>query len=86
MDWKKESKRLNSKAIQNPDTANPSTRLSASIIIKALITNKNRPNVIIVIGNVKMINIGFTINLSKASTTATIIAAEGDVTNTPGKK
>lgn len=86
MDWKNESKRLNSKAIQKPDTAKPSTNLSAIMIIKALITNKNKPKEMMVIGKVSMIKIGFKINLSKAITTATIMADDGDVTCIPGKK
>ena len=49
-------------------------------------TNKNKPKVTIVIGMVKIIRIGFKIALSKAKTTATIIAASNPLTATPGKK
>ena len=44
------------------------------------------PNVIIVIGKVSMINIGFTISRNKAMTTATTSAVIKEVTLTPGSK
>lgn len=61
-------------AVHILDTANPSINLSAKRIMIALITNKNNPKVSIVIGSVKMINIGLTKTLRIAITIATIIA------------
>lgn len=58
-------------AIQILLTANPSINLPARRIINALITNKNNPNVIMVIGKVKIIKIGFTIRFKIDNTTAT---------------
>ena len=49
-------------------------------------TNKNNPKVTIVIGNVRITKIGFTIALSKANTTATIIAEVNVTSPTPGRK
>ena len=69
-----DSKILNNNAIQKPETAKPSTNLSAKIIITALITKINRPKVTIVAGNVKKINKGLTTMFNNAITTATIIA------------
>ena len=86
MDWEIDNKILNSNAVQNPFTPKPSINLSASRIMQALITNKNKPRVTMVIGIVKMIKIGFKIALSNAKTTATIIAASNPLTATPGKK
>ena len=69
-------------------TAKPSINLSTNKIINALIINKNKPRVTIVIGKVKITKMGFTNKFNKAKTTTTIIA----VTNvspdkvTPGKK
>ena len=65
---------LKNKAAQNPETAKPSTNLSANKIIQALITNKNNPKVTIVAGSVKKIKSGRTNIFSKEITTATIIA------------
>ena len=53
--------------------------------MKALITNKNNPSVIIVTGSVKNIRIGFTINRNMASTTATITAEVNPPISTPGR-
>ena len=78
--------KLNNKAIQKPVTLKPSIRLSANIIIKALITNKNKPKVRMVTGKVKMIRIGFMVTLNNAKTTATITALVKFTTETPGKK
>ena len=59
--------------------------MSANKIIIALITNRNKPNVTIVAGNVKKINKGFTTIFSNAITTATIIAERYPDTDTPGR-
>ena len=63
---------LKSMAVQIPFTPNPSMSLSANKIISALITKRNKPNVKIVTGNVKMTKIGFTKTLSTDITAATI--------------
>jgi hypothetical protein len=81
-----ESSKLNNKAYQNPETANPSIILSQIIIITALITNRKRPKVIIVTGIVNKIKTGFKNVFNKARTTATISAVEKLSTAIPGKK
>ena len=55
-------------------TINPSISLSANKIIKAFMTSKNKPSVIIVIGKVKIMSIGFTNKFKIERTTATKIA------------
>lgn len=64
-------------------TENPSINLSAKSIIKALITNRNRPKVMIVIGKVKIISIGFTNRFKMDKTRATITAVKYVSTFTP---
>ena len=61
-------------AVHIPLTEKPSTSLSARSTINALITRRNRPNVMIVTGKVKMTKTGFTNTFSTANTTATIKA------------
>ena len=51
---------------------------------KALITNKNSPNVNMVTGIVSMTNTGLTIAFSRAITIARIIAVSTPSTCTPG--
>jgi hypothetical protein len=70
----KESKILDSNALQKPDTEKPAKSLSAKIIIIALITNRNMPNVNMVTGNVNKTMIGFTNMFNTESTNATPIA------------
>ena len=65
---------LNNIATQILVTENPSINLSANNIINALITNRNNPSVRMVIGRVRIINIGFTNKFKIDSTTATITA------------
>lgn len=55
-------------------TEKPSINLSANNIIKALIIKRNKPKVIMVIGNVKMTKTGFTKRFKTDNTTATIRA------------
>ena len=74
---------LNNNAVQKLETPKPSTSLSANRMIKAFITNKNKPKVIMVTGKVKIISNGFTRILSTARTTATIIAPKYPSTVTP---
>ena len=70
----RESSKLKINAIRKPSTPNPEINASASKMITAFITSKNKPRVIMVTGNVNNTNIGFTIRLSIARTMATIIA------------
>lgn len=73
-DLKIDSKILKNSAAKNPETAKPSTNLSANNIIHALITNRNNPKVTIVAGKVKKIKSGRTNIFSNEITMATIIA------------
>ena len=63
---------LKNSAIRKESILKPSTILAHNIIINALMTNKNKPRVIIVTGNVSMTKIGLTIRFSSANTIATI--------------
>ncbi len=74
MDCRIDNTKLKSKAVQKLSTAKPGTMLAQSKIIKALITSKNKPNVINVMGKVRMTKIGFTSKLSNPKTIATQIA------------
>lgn len=65
---------LNSNAVQNELTSKPSTNLSQSNTIAALMTNKNNPSVKTVTGKVKKTNIGFKKVFSNPKTTDTIKA------------
>ena len=67
---------LKRSALKNPDTAKPSTNLSANKIIIALITNRNKPKVTIVAGKVKKTKSGRTNIFNSAITTATIMAVK----------
>ena len=77
---------LNSKAVQKLLTVNPLMNLSAKRIMQALITSKNKPKVTMVIGNVRMIKMGFKMAFRNAKTAATIMAVVKFATPTPGKK
>lgn len=61
-------------AHNTPFTLKPSTKLLANSIIIAFITSRKSPKVTIVTGNVRSINIGFTIKFKRLNTMATIIA------------
>ena len=65
---------LNTKALQKPDTEKPAISLSATIMIIALITSRNSPNVNTVTGKVNNTIIGLTNRFNRESTTATPIA------------
>ena len=69
-----DNKILNNKAVKKLETPKPSTNLSANRIINAFITNKKRPNVIMVTGKVKRISNGLTNTFNTAMTIATITA------------
>ena len=68
--------RLNINAHQKPATLMPSTNRLASNTTKALITNKNKPRVIMVTGSVRRMRSGFTKMLRIASTTANTKAVQ----------
>ena len=74
-DWNSDNNKLKSSAIQNPDTLKPGTISLANNTIQALMTNRNKPKVMMVTGSVKITKIGFTISRNKPKTIATNIAA-----------
>lgn len=87
MELTTETIRLNNNAVTQPSTVNfGPTILEAQTTINALMTKRNKPNVIMVTGIVRMIRIGFTIALSNARTRATItIVFASSAKWTPGK-
>jgi hypothetical protein len=74
---------LKSMAVQNELTSNPSTKLSQSKIMTALMTNKNKPNVKKVTGKVNNTNMGFTKKFNNPRTMATVKAVENSSIITP---
>jgi hypothetical protein len=64
------------KAHKKPWMCMPETNLEASKIIRTLMTSRNIPKVIMVIGSVKMIRIGFTRAFKSPSTSTKINAVE----------
>ena len=80
-----DNKILNNKAYQKPSTRKPLIKKSQINIIKALITNKNNPNVKMVTGKVRIMSRGLINKLSKISTAATTIAVKNPDTYMPGK-
>lgn len=85
IDCNNDNSKLNSKAIQKPLTAKPSKISPAKRMINALMTNKNKPRVTIVIGNVRSMRIGFKMTFKSAKTMATIMAPVNPATSTPGR-
>ena len=86
MDCKNDRSKLNSNAVQNPRTAKPSINSPAKRMITALITNRNNPKVMMVIGKVNITKIGFKIALSNANTMAKIMAdVNPSASSTPGR-
>lgn len=77
---------LKNKALINPPTSKPLTILEANMIIKALITNVNNPNVRILIGKVKSTSNGFIKLFKRPRTRAKIKALQTPATLTPGIK
>src|SRR5450756_1890690 len=65
-----EMKMLAKKAVQKLETLKPLTRDETSKIMRALITNKNRPNVRNVSGNVRTMSSGLTMAFAKPSKSA----------------
>lgn len=76
---------LNNNAEKKLVTINPPTKFAAIKIIIALITNKNKPNVTIVAGNVNKISNGLTNIFRIAIANATQTAVETVAISTPGK-
>ena len=86
MDCKNDKSKLNNNAVQNPLTAKPSINSPAKRMIAALITKRNKPNVMMVIGRVNITKIGFKIALSNANTMAKIMAdVNPSASSTPGR-
>src|SRR5690554_4870109 len=77
--------KLNRTAHQNPSTINPGTISAAISTITALITNKNRPMVNIVMGIVRKISIGLIVRFNKANKAAITIPVKKSATEIPGK-
>ena len=77
---------LNATAHQNPSTLKPVTMRVVSIIIAALITNRNKPKVKKVMGIVKIIRIGFKMLFNTERTAAIIKAVKKSGTVTPGNR
>jgi hypothetical protein len=71
------------KAYHTFSTSKPLTSQSARMMMKALINNKKIPSVIMVIGNVRSINIGFTIKFNTERATHTAVRKPSIVT--PGR-
>src|SRR5882724_10024507 len=68
IDVRMDNNRLNKSAHPKPSTRNPFTKFAVSRTMAALMTKRNRPNVKIVIGKVRMIRMGFSNALRMAST------------------
>lgn len=86
MDCKKDKSKLNTNAVQKPLTAKPLKNSPAKRIITALITKRNKPNVMMVIGKVRMTKIGFIKASSTAKTIAKIMAdVNPSASWTPGR-
>lgn len=65
---------LNINAVKKPFTAKPVIKLPANKIMQALITNRNKPNVSMVTGKVKITNNGRTNMFNNDMVSATKIA------------
>lgn len=76
----------NKSAHQNDATAKPGTTAAASMMSNALMTNKKRPNVMKVNGNVNSTTSGRMNALIAPRTTASTSAAIQPVTVTPGNR
>ena len=72
-----------SNALHHELTRKPGTRSEVHIMIRTLMTSKNRPNVKMVIGMVSITRIGLTTAFNKPSTSATKIAVHELLTETP---
>lgn len=74
MDSNIDNKMLNKIATQILLTEKPATSLSTKRMIRAFTMSKNRPNVRMVIGRVRITNIGFTNKFKTDNTMATNMA------------
>lgn len=72
-------------AARKLSTWNPGTNEAANMNKKALMTKMNKPKVIIVIGSVSIISIGFIMALRNPKTSAATIAAVMVSTCMPGR-
>ena len=80
------NKRLNTIAHPKDFMLKPVIILLIHQMIKPLMTNRNKPNVIIVKGIVRTINNGFNRKLKIVSTIATGIAVANPLMSAPGNK
>jgi hypothetical protein len=76
--------RLKTMAFRNVGTKNPGIRLLVIQIMSPFITIRNKPNVRIVTGIVRIIRIGFRIRFRTERISATHNAEVKDATSTPG--
>jgi len=76
---------LNNKAFTKPSTLNPGTKEDTRRIRMVLIIMRNKPNVMMVIGNVKIMRMGLMIVFTKDITTDAITAVKKESTLTPGR-
>lgn len=76
MDCNMDNRMLKSMAIQMLLTEKPGINLSANKMMRALMTNKNKPKVTMVMGNVKITKIGFTNRFKTDNTAATTTAVK----------
>lgn len=83
-EFTRESTILNNRAYQNPSTVNPEIIDEARSTMNAFMTNRNKPNVNIVIGIVRMIITGLIMTLSSDMIIATKNAVRKESTATPG--
>ena len=76
---------LAKKAVQKLEIVKPLTTAETSINTKALITNKNRPIVTTVSGNVNRISKGLTIALAKPNRSAAMMSDPASAKRKPLK-
>ena len=81
-----DNSKLNNSAHQNPSTVTPSINLSANKMMRALITKRKRPSVMMVTGKVSMISKGFIMAFSTANIKANMSASFNSGICTPVKK
>lgn len=81
----RETKMLANNAVQKPETLKPLTRADTIRIINALMTNRKKPSVTNVNGNVNTISNGFTTAFAKPSSSAETINDEVSANLTPLK-
>ena len=72
------------KAVQNLSTVNPVTKVPKYQNIALFITRENKPRVIILSGNVRILTIGLINILNKVKQAPTIKATQNGLTTIPG--